>query len=341
MKKILNKNYLSLLYLIIVGEMVFALPFHVSRFFRPSLLEDFNYSNTELGVAFSIYGITALISYLPGGYIADKVSPKYLLFFSLLMTSIGGLFFLQNPGYLGLYAIYGFWGITTILFFWAALIKATRSIAGNNQGFSFGALEAGRGLVASICGSIAVIIYSSKTVINTFLSLFDKSISSLSAVIYFYSITTFLSSLMILLLFETDKVQKIQRKKVELKGIYKNLKSIICISFVVLAAYSGYKGIDYYVYYFYEIFGYSKEKSSLIITNLSYLRPISALLAGIIADKITSRFSCRILFVLMFISYGFLSLININNILYLIYLNFIISMIAIFSLRGIFIAYWR
>ena len=337
MKKILNKNYLSLLYLIIVGEMVFALPFHVSRFFRPSLLEDFNYSNTELGVAFSIYGITALISYLPGGYIADKVSPKYLLFFSLLMTSIGGLFFLQNPGYLGLYAIYGFWGITTILFFWAALIKATRSIAGNNQGFSFGALEAGRGLVASICGSIAVIIYSSKTIVNTYLSLFDKSISSLSAVIYFYSITTFLSSLMILLLFKTDKVQKNQRKQIELKGIYKNLTSIICISFVVLAAYSGYKGIDYYVYYFYEIFGYSKEKSSLIITNLSYLRPISALLAGIIADKITSRFSCRILFVLMFLSYAFLTLINFNNnILYLIYLNFIISMIAIFSLRGVF-----
>ena len=311
--------------------------FHVSRFFRPSLLEDFNYSNTELGVAFSIYGITALISYLPGGYIADKVSPKYLLFFSLLMTSIGGLFFLQNPGYLGLYAIYGFWGITTILFFWAALIKATRSIAGNRQGFSFGALEAGRGLVASLCGSIAVIIYSSKTIVNTYLSLFDKSISSLSAVIYFYSITTFLSSLMILLLFKTDKVQRTQRKQIKLKGIYKNLTSIICISFVVLAAYSGYKGIDYYVYYFYEIFGYSKEKSSLIITNLSYLRPISALLAGIIADKITSRFSCRILFVLMFLSYAFLTLINFNNdILYLIYLNFIISMIAIFSLRGIF-----
>ena len=141
MKKILNKNYLSLLYLIIVGEMVFALPFHVSRFFRPFLLEDFNYSNRTWS-CFSIYGITALISYLPGGYIADKVSPKYLLFFSLLMTSIGGLFFLQNPGYLGLYAIYGFWGITTILFFfWAALIKATRSIAGNRQGFSFWSLR--------------------------------------------------------------------------------------------------------------------------------------------------------------------------------------------------------
>ena len=39
----------------------------------------------------------------------------------------------------------------------------------------------------------------------------------------------------------------------------------------------------------------------------------------------------------MFLSYAFLTLINFNNdILYLIYLNFIISMIAIFSLRGIF-----
>ena len=110
-RKVINFNAISLIYLIIVGEMVFALPFHISRFFRPALLEDFNYTNTMLGVAFSVYGITALLSYLSGGYIADKISPKYLLFFSLLMTSFGGLFFLYNPGYVGLCMIYGFWGI--------------------------------------------------------------------------------------------------------------------------------------------------------------------------------------------------------------------------------------
>ena len=91
----------------------------------------------ELGLAFSIYGITAFLSYLPGGYIADKVSPKYLLFSSLLLTSFGGIFYMTNPSINGLYFLFGYWGITTILFFWAALIKATRSIAGNNQGISF------------------------------------------------------------------------------------------------------------------------------------------------------------------------------------------------------------
>ena len=59
-KKIFTKDSISLFYLILVGELVFALPFHISRFFRPALLEDFNYSNTMLGVAFSVYGFTAL-----------------------------------------------------------------------------------------------------------------------------------------------------------------------------------------------------------------------------------------------------------------------------------------
>ena len=336
-RKVINFKAMSLIYLIIVGEMVFALPFHISRFFRPALLEDFNYTNTMLGVAFSVYGITALLSYLPGGYIADKISPKYLLFFSLLMTSFGGLFFLYNPGYLGLCMIYAFWGITTILFFWAALIKATRNIAGKRQGLFFGALESGRGLIASICGSVAVIIYSSSLLPKVYNYLFDTTISSLSAVILFYTLVTFASSIMILVFFKDDNTKALNIKKPKFKSIINNKKSIISISIVVLAAYSGYKGIDYYSYYFYEILSYSKEKSSLIITNLSYLRPISAIMAGIIADRITSKLSCFFLFLLMIVSYTLLSIIKIDNsLIFLLYGNFIISMIAVFSLRGIF-----
>ena len=337
LKSFINKKTLSLIYLIIVGELVFSLPFHISRFFRPSLLDDYNYTNTMLGVAFSIYGITALVSYLPGGYIADKIPPKYLLFSSLLLTSLGGLFFLLNPGFFGLCLIYGFWGLTTILFFWAALIKATRNIAGERQGVSFGALEAGRGLVASLCASAAVFIYSSHNITNLLTQLLSKNISSLSVVIFYYSFITFLASLMILFFFKDENNQKTAVIKIQLRNIKKHIKPVICISIVVLTAYSGYKGIDYYSYYFYDILGYSKEKSSLVITNLSYLRPFSALLAGIIADKITSRFSCLILFILMAISYAFLGLVDINNnLLYFLYFNFILSMIAIFSLRGIF-----
>ena len=336
-KAIFRKNNILLLYLIIIGELVFSLPFHVSRFFRPSLIEEYNYTNTMLGLAFSIYGITALLSYLPGGYIADRISPKYLLFWSLLLTSLGGIFFLLNPSFIGLCIIYGYWGITTILFFWAALIKSTRNIAGYHQGVSFGALEAGRGLVASFCASVAVIIYTNDSLINLINNLFLKKISSLSVVIFYYSIITFFSALMILFFFKDSKDSKIKTKKIDYNTVFKNIKPILYISLIVLGAYSGYKGIDYYSYYFYEILNYSKEKSALIITNLSYLRPVSALLAGIIADKISSRKTTLLLFILMLFSYSFLSLINFDaQLVYFLYTNFIISMVAVFSLRGIF-----
>jgi hypothetical protein len=34
--------------LIIAGEMIFGLPFHTARFFRPTLLEAFGFTNTQL-----------------------------------------------------------------------------------------------------------------------------------------------------------------------------------------------------------------------------------------------------------------------------------------------------
>ncbi len=332
------KNLVPLTFLIIAGELIFALPFHVIRFFRPSLLEDYYYTNLELGIAFSIYGITAFLSYLPGGYIADKISPKYLLFSSLFMTSIGGLFYMTKPSIYGLYFLFGYWGITTILFFWAALIKATRSIAGNNQGKSFGALEAGRGLVASLCASIAVLLYSSNILLNFLKNLTFSNIEPLSIVIFFYSFVTFLSAMFILFLFKEEKKEtKSIKVGYNIYDIYKNKKPILCISIIVFSAYTCYKAIDYYSLYFYEILELSKEKSAYLMALFSYIRPISALLAGFIADKITPRSCSKYLFFLLLISYAFLSLLNIDNqIISIIYLNLVITMSGVFALRGIF-----
>jgi predicted MFS family arabinose efflux permease len=65
------RRALYILVLILAGEMIFSLPFHTARFFRPTLLEVFGFSNTQLGDAFAIYGITAMLAYFPGGALAD------------------------------------------------------------------------------------------------------------------------------------------------------------------------------------------------------------------------------------------------------------------------------
>ena len=69
--------------LILAGEMIFALPFHTQRFFRATLLESFNISNTELGDMFAAYGVVAMISYIVGGPFADRFSARSLMCVSL------------------------------------------------------------------------------------------------------------------------------------------------------------------------------------------------------------------------------------------------------------------
>ena len=66
------QRFLTLFCLILIGELIFALPFHVTRFFRPTVLEVFKFTNFELGAMFFSIRVTAMVAYLPGGAIADR-----------------------------------------------------------------------------------------------------------------------------------------------------------------------------------------------------------------------------------------------------------------------------
>ena len=237
--------------------------------------------------------------------------------------------------------IYGYWGITSILFCWSALIKATKIVGGNKQGLSFGILEAGRGLVAATFSSIAVIIFTSTFIENINDNSFFIPGSPLKAVIIFYSITTFIAGIVIWFYFKDESNSKSSiGLRVVFKKIKKFYKLIFFQSLIVLSAYSAYKGIDYYSQYFYEIMNYSKEKAASTMSNLSYLRPLCAIFAGLIADKISATKLSIYLFIALIIAFLYLGLIStIFNLEILTIINIMISMAAVFALRGIYFCY--
>ena len=237
--------------------------------------------------------------------------------------------------------IYGYWGITSILFCWSALIKATKIVGGNRQGLSFGILEAGRGLVAATLSSIAVIIFTSTFIKNINDNSFFVAFSPLKAVITFYSITTFIAGIVIWFYFKDESNNKSSiGLRVAFKKIKKFYKLIFFQSLIVLSAYSAYKGIDYYSQYFYEIMNYSKEKAASTMSNLSYLRPVCAIFAGLIADKISATKLSIYLFITLTIAFLYLGIIStIFNLEILIMINIMISMAAVFALRGIYFCY--
>ncbi|MBW2715694.1 MAG: MFS transporter, partial [Deltaproteobacteria bacterium] len=146
--------------LIFVGEVMFSLPFHIPRYFRATVLDVFGLSNAQLGDVFAVYGITAASAYFLGGPLADRFPARKLIATSLLATGAGGLYLSTIPGPFALAILYGYWGLTTILLFWAALIRATREWGStSSQGRAFGFLDGGRGLVSACLASLAVIVF--------------------------------------------------------------------------------------------------------------------------------------------------------------------------------------
>ena len=143
-----TRKAIVLTILIAAGETVFLLPFVVARIFRPTFLDVFGLTNLQLGTAFALYGVIAMVSYFLGGPLADRYSARKLMTLALILTAIGGVLFAAIPSLTVLTILYGFWGLTTILLFWAALIRATREWGGvNSQGKAYGAIRRRQGTI--------------------------------------------------------------------------------------------------------------------------------------------------------------------------------------------------
>ena len=146
--------------LMIAGESIYMLPY-MRKTFQTSMEQVYGIDSVQVGILNTMFGILAIICYLPSGYLADRFSARNLLIFSLISTGLGGFAMMLIPGYPWLLAIHGFWGVTTILTFWPALVKATRDWGyRENQGLSFGLLDAGRGATGAVLASIATGVFA-------------------------------------------------------------------------------------------------------------------------------------------------------------------------------------
>ncbi|MBW2464681.1 MAG: MFS transporter, partial [Deltaproteobacteria bacterium] len=184
--------------LIVAGEAVFVLPYYVTRFFRPTFLDVFEFTNTELGQAQAVYGVVAMVAYFPGGPLADRFPARNLLAASLALTAAGGLYMATIPGFLGMAMLWGFWGCTSILLLWAALIRATREWGGpEGQGAAFGILDGGRGLAGALMAAAAAQALQLLMPIDAAAATLAQQTEALQGVILTFSAATFAAALVV------------------------------------------------------------------------------------------------------------------------------------------------
>ena len=193
-------KFLTLLSLIISGEVIFFLPFVFPRIFKPTILEVFQISNTELGFYFSVYGIVAIGSYFFGGPLADRCSPRALMTLALVLTGLGGVCLSFIPAAGAMFWLYGFWGMTTILLFWSSLLRTTRLLGGeSSQGKAFGILDGGRGLVAALVSVAGIFILAAFLPKGGGESSLEAKEEALKNVIWFFTAMVLLTAVIVYL----------------------------------------------------------------------------------------------------------------------------------------------
>ena len=333
---------LQMLVLIIAGELVFSLPFHLARFFRPSFLELFNLSNTNLGDIFAVYGLTAMVSYFFGGLIADKISARKLMTVSLLLTAFGGVYMSTIPDKLGMMILYGYWGMTTIFLFWAAMLKATREWGGNyTQGRAFGFLDGGRGLLASIISAIAIIIFASFLPIEINLATTSQKLHGFRSIILFYSALTAIAALLVWLFLPEPETANDNKQSSNFGNIIKVLSNrlVWLHAGIIICAYSTYKGLDNTALYAYEVLGMHEVDAAKLFTYGSLTRPIAAILAGFLADRIIASRVILIMFFILIGAYIGFTIFDVSaSSTIFILVNIFTTFFMVFAIRGVYFA---
>lgn len=335
------QRFLTILALIVAGEMVFVLPFHVARFVRPTMLAVFDYTNTQLGDLFAVYGITAAIAYFPGGALADRYSARTLLAASLAATAAGGLYMATIPGSMQMALLYGYWGVTTIFLFWGALIRATREWGGEStQGMAFGVLDAGRGLTAAVLSLTAVTLLAWYLPEAAETGTAEQRRDGLQSIIILYTAATLASAALVWFLIPASE-QRPDPSRSIFAGIAEVLRMprIWAQAGVIVAAYCGYKAVDNYSLYAVQVLGMDEVEGARLSSYGAYVRPIAALAAGFIADRMDATRSIGVSFVLLAAAYFQLSWLTPANAgTGVIIANLFVTLFAVFALRGIYFA---
>jgi hypothetical protein len=253
------------------------------------------------------------------------------------------------PDFAGLCLLFGFWGVSTILAFWAPLIRATREWGGEDQqGRAFGILDGGRGLAAAVIAVAAAYAFGVMVGAET---LFDsaREVDSVRMLLCGYAGCCFVAAMGVWGFVPDPKPiagHVAADRQAERFRVLRQLWRVVCLpavwlqAVVIIAAYSTFKMFDFYGLYAEDAYGLSRTESAKLIAYLSFLRVVGAFAAGWIADRIlgVSR-SIQLCFGLLIASYATFAMVAPGqHLVWLMIVNMILGCLAFFALRGIYFA---
>ncbi len=325
------KKYLIIFIIASGTTVMYSLPYLKSTFYDP-MREALGLDHQQLGNLISMYGILATILYFPGGFLADKISAKKLLSFSLISSGLLGFYFASFPSYTGLLIIFAAWGVTTILTFWAASIKVIRMLGDEDeQGKMFGFNEGLSGIAGVVVSFIGLYLFE----------VFDDVTIGFKYVVWLYSGLSILCGIILYFLVKEKSVAGVD--KISFRQIASAVKmpKAWLIGGIIFSTYMTFSSLTYLNPYLKDVFKISMAViSSLAIIRTYAIKMGASPLAGILVDKVGSSLKILSLgfIVIAACEIFYLLLPRSSNLVILAVINMVLLSTVLFGFRGIYFA---
>lgn len=262
---------------------------YLRQVYQTTMLEVFQIDHSQLGYLYSMLGTIFLLSYLPSGWLADRIAPRFLIFFSLVATGVLGLWYSTVPSMTGLMIIFGCWGLTTGLTFWASVLKRVKMIAHHTeQGRFFGILDGGRGLVEALLATVALALFAFATESHG-----QSSSEGFKQVVYLYAFTCIAIGCVLVLVEDPASLQDtaaVEKGKYNLLSDLMTLAKIPELWLVTAIVFCGYH-LFWATYSFSDYLqgnGMTAIMAGTITTLKLWMRPIGGLGGGFLGDRFSN-----------------------------------------------------
>ena len=296
------RKYLTIIALGLAGGSIYFIPY-VKYVFYDAQIAAMGINNTQSGLLLTMYTIGNMVLYIPGGYLADKVSTKKALIISLVATSVLTWVYAFSLNFVVSMIIWLGLSFSTAFVFWSALMKAVRIVGTEEeQGFMYGLYYACNGIAAALTSFI--FLYAYNTAGEDIKSGFVRGVNASGVVVLIAAIC-----LVFLMKEDAGKVTtESDDDKISLPMVGKVLKSPVVwiLSIVILCGYGLKSSVSYFNPYLTEVVGVSAVNSGIFSIINNYLLLLLAPVGGILADKVFKS-TCKWLsvsFVILAVLFG-------------------------------------
>lgn len=296
------RKYLTIIALGLAGGSIYFIPY-VKYVFYDAQIAAMGINNTQSGLLLTMYTIGNMVLYIPGGYLADKVSTKKALIISLVATSVLTWVYAFSLNFVVSMIIWLGLSFSTAFVFWSALMKAVRIVGTEEeQGFMYGLYYACNGIAAALTSFIS--LYAYNTAGEDIKSGFVRGVNASGVVVLIAAIC-----LVFLMKEDVGKVTtESDDDKISLPMVGKVLKSPVVwiLSIVILCGYGLKSSVSYFNPYLTEVVGVSAVNSGIFSIINNYLLLLLAPVGGILADKVFKS-TCKWLsvsFVILAVLFG-------------------------------------